>query len=251
MQENIPAPLPDPAARMKELCEELDRHNRLYHELDAPEITDEAYDALFRELVLLEQSHPELKRPDSPTLRVGGRTLPYLETRPHRLRMYGLDNVFSAEEWDAFAQRAARALDGPAGAAGGWWADPKLDGLACELTYENGILTQALTRGDGEVGEVVTDAMRTIRNVPLSLKGTPPFPELLEVRGEVLMFRKEFEELNRQQASAGQKAFANPRNAAAGSLRQLDPRITARRRLRFLAYSLGAAESSRPLPWKT
>ncbi len=251
MQENIPSPLPGPAARMKELCEELERHNRLYHELDAPEISDEAYDALFRELVLLEQSHPELKRPDSPTLRVGGKTLPYLETRPHRLRMYGLDNVFSPEEWDAFAQRAARALDDQSGTAGGWWADPKLDGLACELTYENGILTQALTRGDGEVGEVVTEAMRTIRNVPLSLKGTPPFPELLEVRGEVLMFRKEFEELNSRQRSAGQKTFANPRNAAAGSLRQLDPRITARRRLRFLAYSLGAAESSRPLPWKT
>ena len=250
MQEDIRSLHSGPAARIDELCRELDRHNRLYHELDAPEISDEAYDALFRELVRLEESHPELKRPYSPTLRVGGKTLPYLETRPHRERMYGLDNVFSAEEWDAFAQRAERGLAGTGAAAGGWWADPKLDGLACELTYEDGILTQALTRGDGEVGEVVTEAMRTIRNVPLRLKGTL-LPELLEVRGEVLMFRREFEELNRQQASAGQTTFANPRNAAAGSLRQLDPRITARRRLRFLAYSLGAAGSSRPLPWKT
>ncbi|MBQ3892929.1 MAG: NAD-dependent DNA ligase LigA [Mailhella sp.] len=250
MQEDNRSLHDGPAARIDELCRELDRHNRLYHELDAPEISDEAYDALFRELVRLEESHPELKRPDSPTLRVGGKTLPYLETRPHRERMYGLDNVFSAGEWDAFAQRAERGLAGTGAAAGGWWADPKLDGLACELTYEDGILTQALTRGDGEVGEVVTEAMRTIRNVPLRLKGTV-LPELLEVRGEVLMFRREFEELNRQQASAGQKTFANPRNAAAGSLRQLDPRITARRRLRFLAYSLGATGSSRPLPWKT
>jgi len=227
-----------PAARIAFLSAELERHNRLYHQLDAPEITDEAYDALYRELVALEEAHPELRLPDSPTRRVGGAVLAYLETRPHRRRMYGLDNVFSEEEWEAFVQRAARALPeaGP-NLMDAWWADPKLDGLACELSYEQGVLTQALTRGDGETGEVVTEAMRTVRGLPLRLAA--PFPELLEVRGEVLMFRKDFEELNERQAALGQKLFANPRNAAAGSLRQLDTSVTASRRLRFLAYSLG------------
>ncbi len=252
MQYTLDTTYHDAAKRMDKLYRELERHNRLYHELDAPEITDEAYDALFRELVSLEQSHPELKRPDSPTLRVGGKVLSFLETRPHTLRMYGLDNVFSFEEWTTFAQRAARALpEADTDILSSWWADPKLDGLACELTYEDGILSQALTRGDGEVGEVVTEAMRTIKNVPLRLKGEPPFPARIEVRGEVLMFRREFEELNAQQKMAGQKLFANPRNAAAGSLRQLDPRITAKRKLRFLAYSLGAVEMATPLPWRT
>jgi len=243
------APAPDsPAARIAALSAELTHHNKRYHQLDAPEITDEAYDALFRELVALEEAHPELRLPDSPTLRVGGAVLSSLETRPHRLRMYGLDNVFSADEWDAFVQRAERALDEAApGLFSEWWADPKLDGLACELTYENGVLTQALTRGDGEVGEVVTEAMRTVRNLPLRL--TAPFPPLVEIRGEVLMFRKEFEELNERQAALGQKLFANPRNAAAGSLRQLDTTVTASRKLRFLAYSLGDVQGG-PL-WST
>lgn len=227
-------------ARAKKLRRELERHNRLYHQLDAPEITDEAYDTLFRELVELEEKFPDLRAEDSPTRRVGGAVLPYLETRPHRERMYGLDNVFSGEEWEGFVQKAARALpEAPAEVMGTWWADPKLDGLACELTYENGVMVQALTRGDGEVGEVVTEAMRTVRNLPLRLAGSDPFPRRIEIRGEVLMFRREFEELNRRQAALGQKLFANPRNAAAGSLRQLDTAVTARRRLRFLAYSLG------------
>ena len=226
-----------PEARIAFLSAELNRHNRLYHQLDAPEITDEAYDALYRELVELEEAHPELRRPDSPTRRVGGAVLAYLETRPHRRRMYGLDNVFSAEEWEAFVLRAERALPEAGELMAAWWTDPKLDGLACELTYENGVLTQALTRGDGEVGEVVTEAMRTVRGLPLRLEGL--VPALLEVRGEVLMFRKDFEDLNERQAALGQKLFANPRNAAAGSLRQLDTSVTASRRLRFLAYSLG------------
>ncbi len=241
------------AARTAEkLRKELAYHNRLYHQLDAPEITDEAYDALFRNLVEIEERFPDLRVPDSPTRRVGGAVLPYLETRPHRRRMYGLDNVFSAEEWKGFAQKAMRTLSGSvAEEMPAWWADPKLDGLACEITYENGMMVQALTRGDGEVGEVVTEAMRTVRNLPLYLKGKGPFPRLLEVRGEVLMFRKEFEELNERQMALGQKTFANPRNAAAGSLRQLDTSVTAERKLRFLAYSIGDLDAPDMDIWKT
>ncbi len=228
------------AARAAVLRAELNHHNYLYHTLDAPEITDEAYDRLFRELVEIEARRPELQTPDSPTRRTGGEVLPDLETRAHSLRMYGLDNVFSPEEWQAFALRAKRQLpEASEEIMNEWWADPKLDGLACELTYENGVFVQALTRGDGETGEVVTAAMRTVRNLPLRLRGNGPFPARLEVRGEVLMFRRQFEELNQRQEEAGQKTFANPRNAAAGSLRQLDTSITAARGLRFLAYSAG------------
>ena len=231
------------ARRAARLRTEIEYHNRLYHTLDAPEITDEAYDSLFRELVAIEQRYPRLQTPDSPTLRVGGAVLSSLETRPHSLRMYGLDNVFSGEEWNAFVQRAARQLpEAPAEIMNAWWADPKLDGLAVEIIYENGVMTQALTRGDGSEGEVVTEAVRTVRNLPLRLLGEGPFPVRLEVRGEMLMFRKEFEELNRRQQALGQKTFANPRNAAAGSLRQLDTTVTASRRLRFLAYSAGLVE---------
>lgn len=244
-REEAEAPELRDAARVQFLREELARHNRLYHTLDAPEISDEAYDALYRELEELESQSPDLITPDSPTQRVGGAVLPYLETRAHSLRMYGLDNVFSAEEWEAFVQRAGRQLPEASDELKTWWGDPKLDGLAVELVYENGVLTQALTRGDGEVGEVVTEAMRTVRNVPLRLhadNAASPSPTRLEVRGEVLMFRKEFEALNRRQEELGQKAFANPRNAAAGSLRQLDTAVTASRRLRFLAYGVGLAE---------
>lgn len=241
------------ARRAAKLRREIERHNRLYHTLDAPEITDEAYDALFRELVDIERRYPHLQTPDSPTLRVGGAVLPSLETRAHSVRMYGLDNVFSAGEWNAFAQRAARQLPEAApDIMAAWWADPKLDGLAVEITYENGVMTQALTRGDGSVGEVVTEAVRTVRNVPLRLLGEGPFPVRLEVRGEMLMFRREFEELNERQRALGQKPFANPRNAAAGSLRQLDTSVTASRRLRFLAYSAGLVEFAPGQPrWRT
>lgn len=243
------------AARIQQLCVELAHHNRLYHTLDAPEISDEAYDALFKELVEWETRFPDLILPDSPTQRVGGAVLPYLETRAHSQRMYGLENVFSAEEWEAFVQRAGRQLPEAGSALQSWWADPKLDGLAVELVYEKGVLTQALTRGDGEVGEVVTEAMRTVRNVPLRLHDSAmPFPDRLEVRGEVLLFRKEFEALNRRQEELGQKIFANPRNAAAGSLRQLDTSVTASRRLHFLAYGVGLValpEQSTPSYWSS
>lgn len=238
------APADPERERARILVAELERHNYLYHTLDAPEISDEAYDALFRELVELEERRPDLRAPDSPTLRVGGRLLDGLDKKAHRRRMYGLDNVFSAAEWRDFVERMQRAWDasvnGPLPTA--FWCDPKLDGLALEIIYENGVLQEALTRGDGETGEVVTAAVRTIRTVPLRLRGEGPFPARLEVRGEVVMFRKDFAALNARQEALGRKSFANARNAAAGTLRQLDLSVTESRPLRFLAYSLGETQ---------
>ncbi len=227
------------------LKQELKRHNSLYHTFDNPEISDQEYDSLFKELVELEKEYPEFVTKDSPTQKIGGEVLSFLATQKHKLRMYGLDNVFSLEEYEAFLQKGKNyfikenpykelsvlSLDT-------WWADPKLDGLAAEIIYENGELVMALTRGDGEEGEVITSAVRTIRNVPQHLGDNLPFTRL-EVRGEVLMLKKDFEKLNEKQKKLNQKTFANPRNAAAGSLRQLDTRITAERNLIFLAYGVG------------
>ncbi len=238
-----PQPSAEERKRARWLSAELERHNYLYHTLDAPEISDEQYDALFRELTDLEERWPGLRSPHSPTLRVGGGLLDGLAKKAHRRRMYGLDNVFSDEGWRDFVERMRRAwdaeLNGPLPLE--FWCDPKLDGLALEIIYEHGVLREALTRGDGETGEVVTEAVRTIRTVPLRLRGEGPFPSRLEVRGEVVMFKKDFAALNEQQQALGRKVFANPRNAAAGTLRQLDISITESRPLRFLAYSLGEA----------
>lgn len=239
---------PDAAVRRRvhELIAELEEHNYRYHTLDAPIISDDAYDALFRELQELEARWPELRMPHSPTLRVGGGLLEGLEKQRHRRQMYGLDNVFSVAEWRDFVQRLLRALPE---APTRFWCDPKLDGLAVELIYEQGLLVQALTRGDGVEGEVVTEAVRTIRTVPLRLRGKGPFPARLEVRGEVVIFKKDFALLNARQAKEGEKTFANPRNAAAGALRRLDVAVTALRPLRFLAYSLGEVVWERVEPW--
>lgn len=230
--------------RARFLASELARHNHLYHTLDAPEISDDAYDALYRELAELERRWPVLAGEESPTAKVGGKLLEGLAKERHRQRMYGLDNVFSAGGWREFAERMRRAwdesLNGPLPLD--FWCDPKLDGLAVELVYEAGRLVRALTRGDGETGEVVTEAVRTMASVPQALAGAGPFPALLEVRGEAVMFREDFARLNARQGALGLKTFANPRNAAAGSLRQLDLSVTESRPLRFLAYSLGAAE---------
>lgn len=237
--------------RVDELARELNHHNYLYHTLDRPRISDDEYDALFRELADYESRWPELRRPDSPTLRTGGVLLESLEKKRHSRRMYGLDNVFSREEWQAFLERMERAWSGPGPLEQDFWCDPKLDGLALEMSYENGLLAQALTRGDGETGEVVTAAARTIRNVPLSLPGDEALPAYLEVRGEVVIFKKDFAALNREQEQLGQKLFANPRNAAAGALRQLDSSIAAKRPLRFLAYSLGQVDWGNAQPCQT
>ena len=234
---------PTAAARQRvaQLVQELEHHNYLYHTLDTPEISDTAYDALFRELVELEELWPVLCRPDSPTRRIGGGLLDGLVKKAHRLPMYGLDNVFSDGEWAEFVGKMQRAWDssvnGPLPLK--FWCDPKLDGVALEIVYEDGVLTEALTRGDGHEGEVVTAAVRTIRTVPLRLQGNGPWPARLEVRGEVVLYRKDFAELNARQQARGQKLFANPRNAAAGTLRQLDIQVAQSRPLRFLAYAAG------------
>ncbi len=235
-----PAPEENNAVRdrMDALVRELERHNRLYHTLDAPEISDEAYDAMFAELTALEKQYPQFRSPHSPTLRVGGGLLPGLKTQAHRTRMYGLEDVFNMDEWHDFAQRMIRAVPETPMV---FWCDPKLDGLALELVYENGVLVSAITRGNGEEGEVVLEQARTIRTIPLHLAGEGPFPDLLEVRGEVVMYKEHFAEANARREALGQKLFANPRNAAAGCLRQLDVQAARRMPLTFLAYSMGAA----------
>jgi DNA ligase (NAD+) len=237
----------DPAQRAAWLRECLNYHNHCYHTLDAPVVSDAEYDALYRELMDIETKHPGLRASDSPTLRVGGEVLEELLGKAHRQRMYGLENIFSAGEWRAYLARLRRILPGRSFA---FWCDPKMDGLALELVYEQGLLTTALTRGDGELGEDVTHNVRTIRTLPLKLRGTGPFPPLLEVRGELVIRRDEFAKLNARQAETGQKLFANPRNAAAGSVRQLDSSVAAARPLRFLAYGWGAAEWGDFAPWR-
>ena len=237
----------DPAERAAWLRERLHYHNYRYHTLDAPEISDAEYDALYRELVELEQKHPGLRSPDSPTRSVGGEVLEALVSKPHRQRMYGLDNIFSVEEWRDYLVRIRKLLPR---ASFAFWCDPKMDGLALELAYENGVLTTALTRGDGELGEDVTHNVRTIRTLPKQLFGTGSVPPLLEVRGELAIRRDEFAEMNKRQEATGQKVFANPRNAAAGSVRQLDSAVAAARPLRFLAYGLGIVEWGAHAPWR-
>ena len=224
-------------ARVRELRRELDTHNYNYYVLDQPTITDAEWDRLFHELLALEAQHPDLVSPDSPTQRVGSRPLESFATVEHRVPMLSLGNAFSDEDIENFDRRCREGLD----LAGEieYSCEPKFDGLAISLTYENGVFSQGATRGDGSVGEDVTQNLRTVRAIPLAIDGTI---KRLEVRGEVLMLRKDFEALNARQAAKGDKLFVNPRNASAGSLRQLDPRLTAERPLTFFAYGIGAAD---------
>ena len=233
-----------PAARAEALRREIERHNHLYYVRDAPEITDAEYDRLFRELVDLESAHPELASPDSPTQRVGAAPLPEFAEVRHRTPMLSLANAFDEDEVRAFDRRVREALEIEAVE---YAADPKFDGLAVSLAYRKGVFVQGATRGDGATGEDVTPNLRTVRSLPLRLPQAPD-TEALEVRGEVLFYRSDFEKLNARQRQAGEKEFANPRNAAAGSLRLLDSRITAQRPLRFFAYGTGIAAKAR---WKT
>lgn len=236
--------------RARELRALLERHSWRYYVLDDPEITDGEYDALFRELQELEKKFPALKDANSPTARVGGAVLDGLENREHSLRMYSLDNALSLEDWREFVERLLRLLPETKASDLAFWVDPKMDGLAMELIYERGELATALTRGDGQKGEVVTANMRTVRNVPLRLHGEN-VPEYIEVRGEVVMTGKDFSALNARQDEQGLKPFANPRNAAAGSVRQLDSRVTASRPLRFMAYGVGMVDGQAGGIWES
>lgn len=237
-------------AQAEALRRRIEHHAWRYHVQDNPEISDAEYDRLFHELLALEESYPDLRDAASPTLKVGGAVLDGLETREHRLRMYSLDNVFSGEELDAFTDRILRLLPGKSRDDLAFWVDPKMDGLAMELIYENGVLAAALTRGDGIKGEIVTESMRTVKNIPLRLLGETA-PAQIEVRGEVVITRAAFATLNARQVAAGLKPFANPRNAAAGSVRQLDSRVTASRPLRFMAYGVGMVDGVPGGPWLT
>ena len=228
------------AARAAALRAEIARHDHAYYVLDAPTIPDAEYDRLFRELQAIEQVHPALRSADSPTQRVGGKPLAQFAAVRHRIPMLSIRTETDTEASGAFVfdSRVRSALkrndeDPPIEYA----AELKFDGLAISLRYEDGVLVQGATRGDGETGEDVTANVRTVKAIPLRLRGEAP--PVLEIRGEVYMRRDDFERLNTRQADAGDKTFVNPRNAAAGSIRQLDPSIAARRPLSFFAYGLG------------
>ena len=230
--------------RIEELRALIRHHEEQYYVHDAPEIGDAEFDALMGELRALEAAHPELIAPDSPTQRVGGRPVEGFATVAHRAPMLSLDNAYSPEELAAFDDRVRRGL-----AAGGvvpervaYVAELKIDGLSLALTYERGVLVRGATRGDGERGEDVTSNVRTIRAIPLRLRDAPAEP--FEIRGEVFLPRAAFERTNREREEAGEPPFANPRNAAAGTLRQLDPEQVARRGLSFLAYQLAGVEAA-------
>jgi DNA ligase (NAD+) len=224
--------------RVRELREQINYHNYRYYVLDSPVISDAEFDRLMQELIRLEEEFPELVTPDSPTQRVGAEPLEKFETVPHRIPMLSLENAFSESEAREFDERVKKFLK--INEDLDYVVEPKVDGCAVELVYENGVLTVGSTRGDGYRGENVTQNLRTIRTIPLRLlTHEEPAPKLLEVRGEVYMEIKEFKKLNEERLAQGEPPFANPRNAAAGSLRQLDPRITASRPLFIYCYGVG------------
>src|SRR5438067_7414131 len=224
------------ANRLMRLAKEIARHDKLYHDQDAPEISDAEYDALVRENRELEQRFPQLVRPDSPSTRLGAAPTTALAKVAHARPMLSIDNAFSDDEVREFVARVRRFLALPADEPIAITAEPKIDGLSCSLRYERGELVLAATRGDGSVGEDVTANARTIADIPQRISGAP---DVLEVRGEVYMSKADFEALNERQEGTGGKVFANPRNAAAGSLRQKDSSVTAARPLRFLAHGWG------------
>lgn len=230
--------------RMQELEQLLNRYNQEYYENDEPSVPDAEYDRLFRELKTLETEHPDLKSAQSPTMKVGGKPLGQFRSVQHEVPMLSLDNAFSVDEFEAFSKRVEQRLDTNQTVT--FCCEPKLDGAAVSLLYENGLLVRGATRGDGQSGEDITENVKTIRNVPLKLSGN--VPERLEVRGEVVMPLGAFERFNEQARLRDEKVFANPRNAAAGSLRQLDSRVTAKRPLHFYAYSLGLISETTQLP---
>jgi DNA ligase (NAD+) len=233
----VPAQASDRAAALRR---EIERHNYLYYVLDAPEVSDAQFDRLFRELEALEQQYPALRAPDSPTQRVGAAVQGELVSVRHAVPMLSLNNALTPEEATAFDRRVRDALGV---ATVDYSAEPKFDGLAVSLAYVDGQFSVGATRGDGNTGEDVTANLRTVRSIPLRLATEHP-PRLIEVRGEVVMLKKDFLALNASQRARGEKEFVNPRNAAAGALRQLDPRVTATRPLHFFAYAIARFEGS-------
>ena len=230
-----------PEARAAELRKLIERHNRLYYVDDAPEIGDDEYDALIDELRAIEAEHPDLRAPDSPTQRVGATPLGRFAPVEHLQRMLSLANARSEEELRAWLERSERFLEreGVEAAEIRFVTEPKIDGLAISLVYENGVLARGATRGDGEIGEDVTQNLRTVKAIPQRIEDAPA---VLEVRGEIYLPRAAFARLNEERAAAGEPTFANPRNSAAGSIRQLDPAVSASRPLSMWAYSIGALE---------
>lgn len=242
--------------RLKQLKEQLHHHNYRYYALDDPEISDAQYDALLKELESIEVEHPEWVTADSPTQRVGTKPVSAFGEIAHAVPMLSLGNAFDEAELTAFDERVAERLRAEGllaeQQAVEYNAEYKFDGLAVNLRYENGVLVRGSTRGDGSTGEDITANIRTIGSIPLQLQRLDTeWPEVIEVRGEVLMLQGDFEALNAAQTQRGEKPFANPRNAAAGSLRQLDPRITAQRPLRFFAYGVGVVEPSSSVSYRS
>jgi DNA ligase (NAD+) len=236
------------AQRAAELRRRLDQASHEYHVLDRPTISDREYDTLFRELQEIEREHPELRTSDSPTMRVGAEPASSFAKHAHLVPMISLGNAFSDAEVDEWDARAARIV-GSAARAAGYSVELKIDGAAVSLTYRDGLLATGATRGNGTVGEDVTANLRTIREIPLALRGTG-HPPVIEIRGEVYFPFDAFERLNEQRVKAGEPVFANPRNSAAGSLRQLDPAVTASRPLRFFGYAFATPGAEAP-PFRT
>lgn len=239
LMKKVPLSLGKAKERYNELIEEIQVHDTNYHILDRPTISDREYDKLFDELKSMEEAHPELISELSPTQRVGAQALDKFKKAPHKKPMLSLQNSYSQEDILAFDKRVKKFLLNEKDVE--YFCEPKLDGLALELIYEKGILVGALTRGDGTTGEDVFSNIKTIRSIPLRLNTKTP-PALVEIRGEVLMLKKDFLKLNENQQENGEVPFANPRNAAAGTIRQLDPKIAASRPLKFFGYALGAVE---------
>lgn len=229
------------AQQIQQLREQLQQASYAYYVLDQPLMADEVYDRLYRQLQDLETQHPELVTPDSPTQRVGERPASQFNSVPHNIPLYSLENAFGIEEYRAWQEKWQRLMPDVSEAVA--VTELKIDGSAIALTYENGLLTQGLTRGDGVTGEEITQNLKTIRSIPLRLQIDPP-PTRVEVRGEAFLPLNEFERINQQREANGEALFANPRNAAAGTLRQLDSRIVADRRLDFFAYTLLIAEDA-------
>ncbi len=234
----VPQKTRDQAASLRE---QIRHHNHRYHALDDPEIPDAEYDRLMRQLQEIENDYPELISSDSPTQRVGDAPISAFATVQHAMPMLSLGNAFSEQELRDFNSRLLTRLELEADATLVYSAEPKLDGAAVSLMYDDGVLVQGATRGDGTTGEDITHNVRTIEAIPLRLIGKD-YPQRLEVRGEIFMPRAGFDAYNKKALAAGEKTFVNPRNAAAGSLRQLDPRLTANRPLDMYAYSVGVVE---------